>query len=243
MYKYISGFYPREPIHVYVSCTAMCAYFWLNCCCSFEKPTKQISSHRRWGLWISQFFYFSVLHNLFDGRFLSGGIILGSPLSCPDLFLYTITLPAVSRDAPATLSYTTLEMASRVLLLSKKPALSFHWVRDSFTGHSESVLYASDNVVHSNLSENFSIFCDNVLLCMYVCISWHYTCHLTIAPTLSLQCTRGLLMCLEQCTCCYSRWGWSFPPGCPCGRTPRMVSRNLANSKSLISVHLSWSQL
>jgi hypothetical protein len=121
--------------------------------------------------------------------------------------------------------------------------LSFHWVRDSFTCHSESVLYASDNVVHSNLSENFSIFCDNVLLCMYVCISWHYTCHLTIAPTLSLQCTRGLLMFPEQCTCCYSRWGWSFPPGCPCGRTPQMVSRNLANSKSLISVHLSWSQL
>jgi hypothetical protein len=68
------------------------------------------------------------VHNLIflvsNGRFLSGGIILGSPLSCPDLFLYTITLPAVSRDAPATLSYTTLEMASRVLLSSKKPALS-----------------------------------------------------------------------------------------------------------------------
>ncbi len=58
-----------------------------------------------------------------NGRFLSGGIILGSPLSCSDLFLYTVTLPAVSRDAPATLSYTTLEMASRVLLSSKKPAL------------------------------------------------------------------------------------------------------------------------
>ncbi len=57
------------------------------------------------------------------GRFLSGGIILRSPLSCPDLFLYTITLPAVSRDAPATLSYTTLEMASRILLSSKKPAI------------------------------------------------------------------------------------------------------------------------
>ncbi len=59
-----------------------------------------------------------------DGRFLSGGIILGSPLSCPDLFLYTITLPAVRCDAPLTLSYTTLELASRVLLSSKKPALS-----------------------------------------------------------------------------------------------------------------------
>ncbi len=57
-----------------------------------------------------------------NGRFLSGGIILGSPLSCPNLFLYTITLPAVSREAPATLSYTTLEMASRVLLSSKKLA-------------------------------------------------------------------------------------------------------------------------
>ncbi len=53
------------------------------------------------------------------GRFLSGGIILGSPLSCPDLFLYTITLPAVSCDAPPTLSYTTLELASRVLLSTK----------------------------------------------------------------------------------------------------------------------------
>ncbi len=57
-----------------------------------------------------------------DGRFLSCGIILGFPLSCTDLFLYTITLPAVSCDAPPTLSYTTLELASRVLLSSKKPA-------------------------------------------------------------------------------------------------------------------------
>jgi hypothetical protein len=55
-------------------------------------------------------------------RFLSGGIILGSPLSCPDLFLYTITLPAVSCDASPTLSYTTLELASRVLSSSKKSA-------------------------------------------------------------------------------------------------------------------------
>ncbi len=51
-----------------------------------------------------------------NGRFLSGGIILGSPLSCTDLFLYTITLPAASCDAPPTLSYTTLELAT------KKPA-------------------------------------------------------------------------------------------------------------------------
>ncbi len=58
------------------------------------------------------------------GRFLSGGIILVSPLSCTDLFLYTITLLAVSCDAPPTLSYTTLELASRVLLSSKKPAFS-----------------------------------------------------------------------------------------------------------------------
>ncbi len=49
---------------------------------------------------------------------------VGSPLSRPNLFLYTITLPVVSRDAPATLFYTTLEMASRVLLSSKKPAYS-----------------------------------------------------------------------------------------------------------------------
>ncbi len=62
------------------------------------------------------------LHSMVCGRFLSGGIILGSPLSCIDLFLYTITLSAVSRDAPAILSYTTLKMASRVLLSSKKPA-------------------------------------------------------------------------------------------------------------------------
>ncbi len=57
------------------------------------------------------------------GRFLSGGIILGFPHSCTDLFLYTITLPAVNSDALPTLSYTTLELASRVLLSSKKPAL------------------------------------------------------------------------------------------------------------------------
>jgi hypothetical protein len=57
------------------------------------------------------------------GRFLRGSITLGFPLSCTDLFLYRITLPAVSCDAPPTLSYTTLELASRVLLSSKKPAL------------------------------------------------------------------------------------------------------------------------
>jgi hypothetical protein len=34
------------------------------------------------------------------GRFLSGGIILGSPLSCTDLFLSTITLPALSCAHP-----------------------------------------------------------------------------------------------------------------------------------------------
>jgi hypothetical protein len=186
MYKYISGFYPREPIHVYVSCTAMCAYFWLNCCGSFGKPTKQISPHRRWGLWISQFFF----------------------LQC------TAQLVWVSTE------FVTALPATRKVFSTLQ------------------TMY-----VHSNLSENSSILYDNVLLCMYVCISWHYTCHLTIATTLSLQCTRGLLMFLEQCTCCYSRWGWSFPPGCPCGRTPRMVSRNLANSKSFISVHLSWSQI
>jgi hypothetical protein len=44
--------------------------------------------------------------NTKNGRFLSGGIILGSPLSCTDLFLYTVTLPAASCDAPPTLSYT-----------------------------------------------------------------------------------------------------------------------------------------
>jgi hypothetical protein len=43
------------------------------------------------------------------GWFLSGGIILGSPLSSPDLFLYTITLSAVGRDATAILSYSTGE--------------------------------------------------------------------------------------------------------------------------------------
>jgi hypothetical protein len=53
--------------------------------------------------------------------FFSGGIILGSPLSCTDLFLYIITLPAVSCEAPPTLS---LELASRVLLSSKKSAHS-----------------------------------------------------------------------------------------------------------------------
>ncbi len=57
-----------------------------------------------------------------NGRFLSGGIILGFPLSCLDLLSYTITLPAVGCDAPPTLSYTSLELASRVLLSSEKPA-------------------------------------------------------------------------------------------------------------------------
>jgi hypothetical protein len=45
-----------------------------------------------------------------------------APLSCPDIFLYKITPPAVSRDAAPTHSYTTLELASRALLSSKKPA-------------------------------------------------------------------------------------------------------------------------
>ncbi len=50
------------------------------------------------------------------------GIILGS---CPERFLYTITLPTVSCDAPYPLLYcTTLELASRVLLSSKKPAFA-----------------------------------------------------------------------------------------------------------------------
>ncbi len=40
-----------------------------------------------------------------------------------DLFLYTITLTAVRCFAPPTLSYTHLELASRVLLSSKKPAI------------------------------------------------------------------------------------------------------------------------
>jgi hypothetical protein len=75
----------------------------------------EMSNSRRCIWWFWRHFSDSAI-----GRFLSGGII---PLSCPDLFLYAITLPAVSRDAPATLSYTTLEMASRVLLSSKKPAL------------------------------------------------------------------------------------------------------------------------
>ncbi len=51
------------------------------------------------------------------GRFLSGGLILGSPLSCPDLFFYKITLTAVSCDAPPALSYTTLELASKSTLI------------------------------------------------------------------------------------------------------------------------------
>ncbi len=40
-----------------------------------------------------------------------------------DLFPFTPTLPVVSRDTPPTLSYTTLEMASRVFLSSKKPGI------------------------------------------------------------------------------------------------------------------------
>jgi hypothetical protein len=68
-----------------------------------------------------------------NGRFLSGGIILGSPLSCTDLFLYTITLPTVSCDAPPTLSYTTLELASRVLLSSKKPAFILYCTQQVYS--------------------------------------------------------------------------------------------------------------
>ncbi len=56
--------------------------------------------------------------------FLVGGMILGSPLSCPNLFLYTITLSTGSRDVPPTLSYATLEMVSRVLLSSSGRFLS-----------------------------------------------------------------------------------------------------------------------
>ncbi len=56
------------------------------------------------------FFIPPVKYMHLTGRFLSGGIILGSPLSYSDLFLYTITLPLVSREAPPTLSYTSLEM-------------------------------------------------------------------------------------------------------------------------------------
>jgi hypothetical protein len=56
-------------------------------------------------------------------RFLSGGMILGTSLSCTDLFLYTITLPRVSRDASTTFSHITLEMATRVLLSCKKPPI------------------------------------------------------------------------------------------------------------------------
>jgi hypothetical protein len=42
----------------------------------------------------------------------------GPPLSFPDLFLCTITLPTVSCDPPPTLSYTTLEIASRVFFIT-----------------------------------------------------------------------------------------------------------------------------
>jgi hypothetical protein len=57
-------------------------------------------------------------------RFLSGGIILVVPLlpSRPILVHNNPALPAVSRDAPPTLSYTTLEMASRALLSSQNSA-------------------------------------------------------------------------------------------------------------------------
>ncbi len=78
------------------------------------------------------------------GRFLGGGIILGSPLSCPDLFLYTITLPAVGCDAPPTLSYTTLELArvscqilglwpqiGRIQLAQNRMPTSLGWPHDS----------------------------------------------------------------------------------------------------------------
>jgi hypothetical protein len=63
-------------------------------------------------------------HTLNYGRFLCGGVTLGSSISYPDLFLYTIAMLTVSYNAFPTLSYTTLEMAPRVLLSSKKPATS-----------------------------------------------------------------------------------------------------------------------
>jgi hypothetical protein len=53
-------------------------------------------------------------------QFLNGGIILGSPLSCPYLFLYMITCHPLA--VTPTLSYTALELTSRVLLSSKKLA-------------------------------------------------------------------------------------------------------------------------
>jgi hypothetical protein len=60
------------------------------------------------------------------GQFLSGGMYNHwVPLSCPELFLYIITLPTVSRDEPPTLSdMYSLEMAPIVLLSSKKPAIT-----------------------------------------------------------------------------------------------------------------------
>jgi hypothetical protein len=50
-------------------------------------------------------------------------MILGSYLSFPALFLFIITLSAVSRYEPSTLSYSALEMASRVLLSFKETGL------------------------------------------------------------------------------------------------------------------------
>jgi hypothetical protein len=99
-------------------------YFGLDVFCLFgarvsEFDTQPLPSPHGFG----KYSVHCTLNTASNGRFLSGGIILGSPLSCTDLFLYTITLPADSCDAPPTLSDTTLKSASRELLLSKKPAL------------------------------------------------------------------------------------------------------------------------
>jgi hypothetical protein len=115
-----------------------------------------------------------LIHN--NGQSLSGGIILGSLLSHPDLFLDTITLPAVSCDAPPTLSYTTLEMASRVLLSYKKPAKTLPTVScDAQPTLSYTALEMASRVLF--LSRNQPYNCHVWLTCSpcihcYRCMSW-----------------------------------------------------------------------
>jgi hypothetical protein len=119
------------------------------------------------------------------GRFLSGGKSSGPPLCCPDPFLYTITLSIISPEAPLTLSYTctALEIASRVLLWSKKPANTVVYSECNFSTqggllnviqiHTAHKLYDSftfySTGLHSCTSENYQQSILGWKLILHVC--------------------------------------------------------------------------
>jgi hypothetical protein len=98
------------------------------------------------------------------GRFLSSGIILGSPLSCPDLFLYTITLPAVTVAVmhPLPSLILLLNWRQRVLLSSKKPANDLN-TKNVFKLYTIPVLHCSPNFVQCTVLVFFHLYVCNSL--------------------------------------------------------------------------------